>query len=96
MLTEQQKTDYLNSSSLCPYCKSSNINAERIEADGESAWGEVECEDCGERWTDVYTLTDVETRDEVIGVFVRDDVPLDGDAASALSSAGMGTDEDYA
>jgi len=25
----------------------------------------------------------------------HEDVPLDGDAASALASAGMGTDEDY-
>jgi hypothetical protein len=59
-LTEQQRTDYLNSSSECPYCHSENISADRVEADGESAFGDVECEDCGKKWRDVYTLTDVE------------------------------------
>jgi hypothetical protein len=62
-LTEQQRTDYLNNSSECPFCHSDNIEADHIEADGESAFGEVSCLDCGKRWNDVYTLTDVEVID---------------------------------
>lgn len=62
-LTEQQKTEYLNCSSQCPVCHSDDICAERIEADGESAFGEVECNECGKRWRDVYTLTSVEDAD---------------------------------
>lgn len=33
--------------------------------------------------------------DEYDEVYFEDDCPLDGDAESALASAGFGTDEDY-
>jgi DNA-directed RNA polymerase subunit M/transcription elongation factor TFIIS len=59
-LTREQKDNYLNSPSECPSCHSDHIVAERIEAEGESAWGNVVCQQCGKRWRDIYTLTNIE------------------------------------
>ena len=57
------KEEYLKEGgSICPYCGSNNITASRLQADVDYAWGTVTCEDCGEIWTDHYTLTDVERR----------------------------------
>lgn len=36
-----------------------------------------------------------EEQDVMAELALEDDCPLDGDAASALASAGFGTDEDY-
>ena len=48
---------------------------------------------CREDWgLDADLPGEVEDEDES---WEEDDCPLDGDAESALASAGMGTDEDY-
>jgi len=59
-LTKKEKKEYLKHPSLCPNCGSIHILADRIEADGNTAWSNVECSDCGKTWKDVYTLTSVE------------------------------------
>ncbi len=44
----------------CPYCNSKNIMAlEQIQGDGGTASCQIECHDCGNIWTDQYTLTGV-------------------------------------
>ena len=54
------KKKYLEKSgSLCPFCESKNITSGRIEADGPVAWAEVECEECGSSWQDVWALVDM-------------------------------------
>ena len=54
------KKKYLEKSgSLCPFCESSGLNSGPIQADGPVAWAEVECEDCGASWQDVWSLTDI-------------------------------------
>jgi len=45
----------------CYFCHSSNIaSVDDIEDMSPTLIMQVECEDCGETWKDVYTLTDVE------------------------------------
>lgn len=58
-LTAKQKELYLKSPNRCPYCNSLAICADHIEADYNTAWSNVECEDCGKVWKDIYTLTAV-------------------------------------
>jgi transposase-like protein len=47
--------------SKCPYCESTNIAADgMLEVDGTDAWQDIECEDCGETWQDVFKLVGYE------------------------------------
>lgn len=46
--------------SKCPYCNSYNITSDGIEVDGATAWQDIECEDCGETWRDVFKLVGYE------------------------------------
>jgi transcription elongation factor Elf1 len=54
----KQKADYLQSPYHCPYCNSKDIEAQPFDA--EMSRQPVVCLACGEQWTDIYTLTDVE------------------------------------
>lgn len=54
------KEKYIKNPVFCPRCESSAIHSGPIEANGKTAWAEVACEWCGERWKDIFTLTDVE------------------------------------
>lgn len=56
---EQRKNEYLKNPICCPVCKSENISSGHIECDGSEATANVKCLACGERWIDVYTLTDI-------------------------------------
>lgn len=57
-LTQKQMEQYIAiGGTRCPYCESKNISAGIFD---EGNVQEVECEDCGERWKDVYTLVRVE------------------------------------
>lgn len=40
----------------CPTCRSKDIEAERLEADGPDASAEVTCNACGSTWQDCYRL----------------------------------------
>ena len=54
------KRKYLEKSgSLCPFCESSGLSSGPIRADGPVAWAEVECDDCGASWQDVWALVDM-------------------------------------
>ena len=66
MLSDEQKCAYLNEGgSRCPFCNSDQIEgAGSFEYESGSIWQYVRCLACDREWTDVYTLTDVEDKDE--------------------------------
>jgi transposase-like protein len=41
---------------LCPRCKSKNIEAGEVEAGDVYALQEVTCVDCGKEWNDIFHL----------------------------------------
>jgi hypothetical protein len=45
--------------STCPYCGSQDIDAGKLEADGDYAWCITTCNTCHKSWEDIFTLTDV-------------------------------------
>ena len=60
MLSEDQKTNYLTSPYLCPYCGSDEISLGKVAADINLAIQNISCRQCKKRWTNVYTLAQVE------------------------------------
>ena len=45
----------------CPKCgKDADVSGGSFEVSGNQVWQEVACHDCGGKFNDVYTLTDVE------------------------------------
>lgn len=40
----------------CPYCGSYDINSEEVDADGGEGTADVECDNCGKNWTDLFGL----------------------------------------
>lgn len=62
---EQRETDYLkHGGAKCPYCESNDIEAGHMEwTSSGSAFQEVNCNDCGKEWKDLYNLTSVEFED---------------------------------
>jgi len=64
MNTDILKERYLARPSRCPYCSSTLIEAEPIDAEGDTAWSGVTCRKCGKTWTDIYRLVDVKFADE--------------------------------
>ena len=65
VLSEEQRNAYLNNKGQrCPFCKSTDIEAEDPpEMDGNIACQIVSCTDCGGKWEDQYTLNDVELKE---------------------------------
>ena len=62
-LTKKEKDDYVDHGYAgCPKCK----DTEHLESDGSpesdnnQTWQEFTCTNCGTKFRDVYTLTDVE------------------------------------
>ena len=66
ILTQEQKAKYFaNHANLCPFCESADISADSIDVEARECWQRVICNECGEEWQDVYTLSSVETQDEL-------------------------------
>jgi formate dehydrogenase maturation protein FdhE len=42
---------------VCPVCLSSNIQSEPVDADGSIGTANIECHECGSRWTDIWKVT---------------------------------------
>jgi len=60
MLTQDQINNYLTRrGASCPACYSENIEGSSVEIDAGGASQEIYCLECGEEWTDVYSLVDV-------------------------------------
>jgi hypothetical protein len=63
-LTPQMVRDYVNAQgAYCPFCRSSEIEAGKVEADAASAWSRVTCNECGKEWQDVFFLGAVDIID---------------------------------
>jgi transcription elongation factor Elf1 len=58
-LTQAQVKAYLENSSSCPFCGESDIEGSSVEIDSGGAWQNIDCNNCGAKWQDVYTLTDI-------------------------------------
>mgnify|MGYP007102088186 CR=1 FL=1 len=53
----------------CPRCgESRNVEAERVQADGDTAWHRTTCLECGCVYTEVYAFSHVEVWDEEDGL----------------------------
>lgn len=76
-MTPQQRRDYLASGGgQCPFCKGGDIESdENPQMDGASGAADAHCNDCGECWIDVVSLTDVLNADAST---VPDDPPEAG------------------
>ena len=62
-LTDEQKAKYVKmfKGQLCPHCCSVNIIPEILDSpDMNVIRNDVECQDCGEKWADVYVLKEVQ------------------------------------
>lgn len=60
-LSENQKAIYVGTGGVrCPHCHSVNLSTDPFETDDNYAVRDVKCDDCGEAWQDIYTLTGIE------------------------------------
>ena len=64
-LTAEQKRRYLEEGGArCPFCDSDDIEGTgEHETDGTWHSAEVRCNSCQRTWEDLYTLTDVDSKD---------------------------------
>ena len=60
MLTEEQKTKYLASPYLCPYCGSDELSLGKVTADVNRTLQSISCRQCKKRWTSIYELSRIE------------------------------------
>ena len=51
---------YVENPDNCPYCGSSNIIGDMFEASYNQAWRPVTCNNCGQEWREIFTITDIE------------------------------------
>ncbi len=58
-LTKAEEKAYLKNPGSCPKCKSGNITGDSFEANDNKVWQTVICEDCGFKWMDEFTLTNI-------------------------------------
>lgn len=71
MITPEQKAEYIrNNGMLCPFCGSEEIytpsggllavGGDAPEEDDQKQLGKMTaCDDCGKKWEEIYTLTDL-------------------------------------
>ena len=61
-ITQDQERQYIAERGVCcPFCHSSSISGKAVDIDNGIASQEIDCDDCGENWTDLYTLTGTTT-----------------------------------
>jgi len=60
MLTQDQKTKYLTYPHQCPYCGSEDLSSGKTTADTTRAVQNVSCRQCKKRWSNIYTLAQIE------------------------------------
>lgn len=47
----------------CPWCRSGDLEGDSIEMDGDVAWEQIRCNDCGGVYLDIYRLVGFEVKD---------------------------------
>jgi transposase-like protein len=62
MLTKKQIKKYLKAGkNVCLFCESENVERSKgYSMHGDNLSLPYVCKDCGEKWDDIYTLSDVE------------------------------------
>lgn len=63
-LTPEQKAKYLKHSYHCPNCGTDQIEGGDIDMDNGQMWQNIHCLECDGEWTDIYSLTDIESQGE--------------------------------
>ncbi len=64
---------------VCPFCGTIDISAGRFDASDCVAWSNVECQECGATWQDIYRLDRMEVRETPDGrTFEPDEYKLKG------------------
>ena len=64
-LTPEQKAAYLKDSCKCPHCQAGNFEGGEIQADGESHYQNISCNECGREWVEIYGLVEVDDGEQV-------------------------------
>lgn len=59
-----QKAYRESGGSMCPMCKSHNMDTGRLEVDGDVTTQNIVCVTCGSEWTDVWTLKSFDNLNE--------------------------------
>lgn len=59
-LTDVDRLEYIKHPYKCPICDSEDITAGEMDFGNNQAWQNITCSRCDAKWTDIYTLTDVE------------------------------------
>ena len=64
-MTEDQIKAYVRHGGMrCPHCESPNLTGGSLEDAGEpGVRGDAECNTCGKKWVEIFTLTGVEPRE---------------------------------
>lgn len=83
-LTPEQKANYVkNGGNRCPFCDGADITSfDSPETQDDGVVQNIECENCGKQWRDVYTLAsveDIEDEDEGSEIRVGDTLRHDGE-----------------
>jgi hypothetical protein len=65
----------------CPYCKSDDISAGKMDSEGLTAWQDVECKACGRHWNEVFALVAIDDFAPDSDTFTTVDIPTDAPAA---------------
>jgi ribosomal protein S27E len=66
-----KEREYVESKGVrCPYCKSEDIEGGFVETNAGTAQQNIRCNNCGEEWTDSYTLNGVENFVDKIKVVI--------------------------
>ena len=62
-ITDAQRAAYIaDRGQHCPYCGDFRTEGDSMDFDGQHAYQDITCTECGESWRDVYTLTCIEPR----------------------------------
>lgn len=60
MFTKEQKLDYITKNGQrCPFCNGKDIQASRPELMDYGVEVEINCENCGKTYKELYTLSDI-------------------------------------
>lgn len=61
-LSQKAKETYIKLGGVrCPHCLSDRLQNKEVYREGNFFYQDVECSNCGETWSDQYTLTNIET-----------------------------------
>lgn len=58
-ITPKLEKKYLEYPDNCPFCDSNNITGDHIDTEGDSAYRNIDCSDCGAYWTETFDLVGI-------------------------------------